>query len=84
MQFREEYRKDANAWYRTYEDGTVIAYGYDPSMPMADLWIASAWSAHPLDDPQAEHLGYLCSAAFRSERDEALLSWENPATRKPL
>jgi hypothetical protein len=83
MQFREEHRK-VGTWYRTYEDGTVVAFGPEDGPEFPDRWIASGWSAHPLDDDSAVHLGHLCVDAPRSELETALTNWESLDTRSTL
>jgi hypothetical protein len=76
--WHEEYRVAGHgpATYRIFDDGTVVAYGPERDAARPNLWIASAWSAHPLDNPDAVHLGHLCLDAPRVELDRALADWD--------
>ena len=64
------------ATYRIFDDGTVVAYGRERDASRPNRWIASAWTAHPLDSPEAEHIKHLCLDAPRSELSQALADWE--------
>jgi hypothetical protein len=78
VKWREEYRTEGPvpATYRIFDDGTVVAYGPERDTSRPGLWIASAWSTHPLDDPEARHIKHLCLDATRAELHEAFTNWE--------
>lgn len=66
-----------NTIYRVYDDGHVVAYGPEPDGPQPNLWIASLWSAHPLDDDSAVHVTHLAADSTWSDFVAALREWEN-------
>jgi hypothetical protein len=63
------------ATYVGYKDGTVVAYGYEREPSRPGLMIASGWSAHPLVDENARHLGHLCVDAEPAEFRAAMTAW---------
>lgn len=60
--------------YISYPDGTVVAWGREEGGE-SNLWIASAWSAHPVLDTGAVHLGHLCVDAEWPQLRAALDAW---------
>jgi hypothetical protein len=75
--WRQEQRAGYPGWYRIYDDGTVVAYGFEREPPRPGLMIASLWSAHPLDDPEAKHVRHLCVDATPAELKAALREYES-------
>jgi hypothetical protein len=62
--------------YRTYADGTVVAYAPERGSG-GTRWLASAWSAHPLlSRSRARHAAHLCADATWSELWTALRAYE--------
>ena len=62
--------------YLVYSDGHVIAYGRERDGPRPNLWIASLWKGHPLDDQDAVHVEHLAADSTRRELDANIESWE--------
>ncbi len=63
--------------YETRElDEHVVAWGLESDSPAGRrLWIASEWSAHPLENDDAEHLRHLCVDATRAELGRQIRMW---------
>ncbi len=75
----ERNRPDApggNVTYLTHDDGFVIAYGPERDGPRPNLWIASLWKGHPLDDENAEHVEHLAADSTWSELHSNISAWQ--------
>lgn len=74
----ESNRPDAaspSAVYLVYSDGHVIAYGRERDAPRPNLWIASLWKGHPLDDEDATHVEHLAADSTWGELQANIKSW---------
>lgn len=65
--------------YVVYDDGHVIAYGPELDGPRPDLWIASLWRGHPLDDEDAVHVDHLATDATWDVLCRNVRDWEDGA-----
>jgi hypothetical protein len=66
-----------NSIYLTYDTGHVICYGPDVTANRRGLWIASVWTAHPLDEPdKAEHINHLAADSEWVDFVRNLRHWE--------
>lgn len=76
-------RQEEIATYYRYDDGTVVAFGreLEPS-GTSPKWIASVWSADPIRDDGAEHLGHLCVDASQRELSKNLSEYLAGSDRK--
>lgn len=70
--------------YRTFEDGTCIAYGPEREPLTEGDMIASAWSAHPQVDGNAKHLGHIAVDARPRVVEEKLVEWEDVDRRENM
>lgn len=61
--------------YLVYNDGHVIPYGREADGPRPNLWIASLWKGHPLDDEDAVHVEHLAADSTRRELEQNIESW---------
>lgn len=87
----EEHHGELGVTYRTYADGTVVAYGRAPfdvtrnesddvartrAEPHHD-WVAVVWTRHPLLNPRgARQVRYLADRATYAEVLAAVDKWE--------